>query len=89
MSIEEFNLLDEQSKRVIIFEADKITERNDNLTKFQLYTFDDFFIETKTSRQNSFKRTISTYTVKELPFYYTNAVQAYLHNSLKELVRVK
>lgn len=62
MTAEEFNRLDEQSKRVIIFEADKIAENSDYLTKSELFTIDDFFIEVKTSPQNNFKRTITTYT---------------------------
>lgn len=33
MTIEQFNLLDEQSKRVIIFNADKLAERVDDFTK--------------------------------------------------------
>ncbi len=61
MTIEEFNRLDEQSKKIFLFEADKIDERDEGLTKIQLFKIDDFFIETRRNNETPSKRYISTY----------------------------
>ncbi len=67
MTIEEFNNLDEESKQVIIFEADKISERKDDFTKYELFTIHDFFIEIKTSVSYDSKRVTTLYTLNNLP----------------------
>jgi hypothetical protein len=67
MTIEEFNNLDEESKRVVIFEADKVSELRNDRTKFELFYVPDFYIETKTSIRYNSKRTITSYALSELP----------------------
>ena len=75
MTIEEFNNLDEETKRVIIFEANKICEEQNDYTKYELFYIPDVFIETKTSMRYNFKRTISTYTLYTLPLVYVANVR--------------
>lgn len=70
MTIENFNLLSNSEKTVLIFEANQITERLDDTIKYQLFKIDNFYIETKTSLLGNFKRVINTYTLKDLPAQY-------------------
>ena len=75
MNSEEFNNLDEETQRVILFEADKISEKHNEYTKFELFYIRDIFIETRTSMRNHFRRTITTYTLNTLPLIYGANVQ--------------
>jgi hypothetical protein len=75
MSIEEFDNLDKEGQRVIIFEAEKVAGMNNYFTKTELFFYQDLFIETKISMINNFKRIISTYTLTNLPFHYADLVQ--------------
>jgi hypothetical protein len=75
MTPEEFRRLDLESKRVLLFEANKIAEREDDNTKYELFSVNNLFIETKTSRQFTFKRTLATYTLNELPSVYAANLQ--------------
>jgi hypothetical protein len=74
MRMEEFNNLDEERKRLIIFDADKVSEKLIDSTKYELFAIQDFFIETKTSISYDFKRTISTYTINNLPVRYASEI---------------
>ena len=74
MRMEEFNNLNEESKRLIIFDADKVSEKLIDSTKYELFAIHDFFIETKTSISYDFKRTISTYTINNLPVRYASEI---------------
>ncbi len=70
MTAEEFNELDEGRKDVMIFEADKIAEVRSSYTTFELFSIDRFYIEARSSVNNKFKRSISTYTLSNLPVIY-------------------
>jgi len=75
MTIEEFNGLNEETKRILLFEADKVSECTNDFEKFELFYIKDFFIETKTSIRYKFKRCIETYTLNTLPLMYSAEVQ--------------
>lgn len=70
MTLEEFNMIDDESKKVLIFEASKIAERRDDCSKFELFNINNFFVEARTSPQYSFKRTMATYASEDLPLAY-------------------
>ncbi|HEX8356280.1 MAG TPA: hypothetical protein VF610_02665 [Segetibacter sp.] len=70
MTLQEFNRLDAQSKKVVLFEANKVAERQDGDCRYELFSFSNFFIEIKTSRHYTFKRTITTYRSEEVPANY-------------------
>ena len=70
MLIEQFERLSEHEKKVQLFEAKKITERSDSFSRYELFYLDNFFIESKTSQQKTFKRTLTCYTLSELPLIY-------------------
>ena len=70
MTAEQFDKLDEEQKKILIFEAKKITERFEQRMKFELFQIDNFFVETKTSLQHKFKRVVATFSRKELPGNY-------------------
>lgn len=74
MTIEIFNTLNEQQKVELIFDANKITEKVDNETNYQLFQIDNFFVEAKTSLEGKFKRSFTTYSLKELPAEYAGEV---------------
>lgn len=74
MTIEMFDVLDEHQKVKLIFDANMISESNDDEIRYQLFQIENFYVETKTSLQNSFKRVISTYTLKNLPAEYLSEI---------------
>lgn len=74
MTIENFNNLNEQQKVELIFDANKITEKVDNEANYQLFQINDFFVEAKTSLEGKFKRSFTTYSLKELPVEYAGEV---------------
>lgn len=74
MTIKEFNALGYEQKVKLIFDANKIAEKADNEANFQLFEIDNFFIETKISLEGKFKRSFTTYSLKELPVGYAGEV---------------
>lgn len=76
MTIDDFGLLGEHDKVRLIFDANKITEKVDTEANYQLFQIDNFYVETKTSLEGKYKRTIKTYTLKELPVDYAGEVVA-------------
>ncbi|MCW3115717.1 MAG: hypothetical protein JWR18_4113 [Segetibacter sp.] len=74
MTIDDFKILEEHQKVQLIFDANKITEKIDNESNYQLFQIDNFFVETKTSLEGKFKRSIKTYALKELPVDYVGEV---------------
>lgn len=74
MTPEKFNSLNEQHKVELIFDANKITEKVDNKANYQLFQINNFFVEVKTSLEGKFKRSFTTYTLKELPVEYAGEV---------------
>ena len=63
MTVDEFNRLDEQSKKIYLFEADKIAERYEGVTKIQLFKIDNFIIETRANTQTRPKRDMAAYAL--------------------------
>ena len=61
MTVEEFNRLDEQTKKIYLFEADKIAERDEGVTKIQLFKIDDFIVETRANTQTHPNRDMAAY----------------------------
>ena len=74
MTIEMFNALSFQEKAELIFDAKKITEKAGNEDNYQLFQINNFFIETRTSREGKFKRSFKSFTLKELPADYISEV---------------
>lgn len=76
MTAAEFKYLDEESRDIIIFEAEKIAEMKNMFSKFELFSFLDFFIETEISLVNNIRKTTLTYTYNNLPDYYAGSVSS-------------
>jgi hypothetical protein len=76
MTIDDFKILNDHQKVQVIFDANKITEKVDNEANYQLFQIDNFFVETRTSLEGKFKRSIRTFTLKELPIDYAGEVVA-------------
>lgn len=78
MSTEDFENLSEQEKKIQLFEARKVTERYDPFSKYELFYIDNFFVESKTSKLQLFKRTIKCYSLTDLPLMYAGSLQVLL-----------
>ena len=74
MTINDFKMLEDHQKVQIIFDAEKVSEKIDDVANYQLFQIDNFFVETKTSLEGKFKRSIKTFTLKELPVEYAGEV---------------
>lgn len=83
MTVEEFNNLDEEQKKVAIFDAKKITERVDHSEKYELFKIDNFFIETKISLQRKFRRVINTFSPEEVKHKYSSNDLAFPRGSFR------
>jgi hypothetical protein len=67
MSKEEFNELSEEEKKVVIFEAEKVAERKDEGSKFEVFRIGNFYVEVKTSTVHAYKRIIKTVDLRTIP----------------------
>src|SRR5215218_4156002 len=76
MTVDDFKMLEDHQKVQLIFDANKISEKVDNEANYQLFQIDNFYVETKTSLEGKFKRSIKTYTLKDLPTDYAGEVLA-------------
>lgn len=76
MTLEDFTVLPEQEKRMVLFDANKVDERIDQINRYELFKVDQFFIEVKTCLVGKFKRFIQPYTLKDLPLEYCGKVLA-------------
>jgi hypothetical protein len=74
MTIDDFKMLEDHQKVQLIFDANKISEKIDDVANYQLFQIDNFFVESKTSLEGKFKRTIRTFSLKELPVEYAGEV---------------
>ena len=74
MTIDDFKILEDHQKVQLIFDANKISEKIDDVANYQLFQIDNFFVESKTSLEGKFKRTIRTFSLKELPVEYAGEV---------------
>ena len=99
MTIENFKNLNHQQKVELIFDANKITEKVDNEANYQLFQINNFFVEAKSSLDGKFKRSFTTYTLRELPVSYVEEVlsipivvlndQKHIHDSKKSDLIIK
>lgn len=76
MTIEDFRNLNDNQKIQMIFDADKIAEKIDNESNYQLFRIESFYVETKTSLFGTFKRTFVAYSLKDLPADYAGEVMS-------------
>lgn len=78
MTIEEFEKLSDEEKRIQLFEAQKVAERYSGFSKYQLFLIDDFFVETKINSLHLFRRTMTCYTNKTLPAEYYDVLSSFI-----------
>src|SRR5438067_3652571 len=74
MTIDDFRQLEDNKKVQLIFDANKIAEKIDNEANYQLFQIGNFYVETKTSLEGKFKRSIKSYSLRELPIDYAGEV---------------
>ncbi len=71
MTIQEFNLLNDQRKKEIIIDAHKVAEyQDDHSSRFELFHFEDFYIEVKVNFQHRYRKIINTYSFQDIPLIY-------------------
>jgi hypothetical protein len=70
MTIKEFAEMDDQRKRIAIFESTKIAERYEGASKFELFQIDDFFVEVEVNILFRIRRSIRAFRFSELPGIY-------------------
>lgn len=58
----------------MIFDAEKIAEQSDGEVNYQLFQIENFYVEAKTSLEGKFRRTITTYSLVDLPGAYVTEV---------------
>ena len=75
MTASQFNSLDDQEKKVVLFEAKKVSEKFDEVYKCELFQIGDFFIESRTSRETKINRTLQTYTAESKPEGYAYNIE--------------
>ncbi len=66
MTAPEFEMLDENQKKIVLFEANKIAEKIEATYKTELFQVDDFFIESKISLNPTLKRILTILKTKPL-----------------------
>ena len=64
MTANEFEMLDENGKNIVLFEANKIAEKIEDDYKTELFQVDEFFIESKITLDSTSKRVLTTLKTK-------------------------
>jgi hypothetical protein len=81
MTAGQFETLDDQAKKIALFEAKKISEKFEDLYKCELFKIGDFYVESKTCRETKIKRTLRIYNQESVPGdYYTIGEMYQLEN---------
>ena len=62
MTANEFENLDDNDKKVVLFEANKIAEKLEGSQKTEVFKIDNFYIESKTSIVFKTKRVLTIVT---------------------------
>lgn len=73
MTAEQFNNLNDEDKKIALFEAKKITEVFEEPHKVELFQIGELFIESRTTPQTRAKRTIKTFSDGETPAYFSSS----------------
>ena len=79
MTPEQFNKLDEQKKKFLACNDEKLCEKWDDFFKYELFTIDKFFVEVKIGQMHHFKKQIVAYSLQEVPTMYGATVWASLN----------
>ena len=66
MTANEFEMLDENGKNIVLFEANKIAEKIEDDYKTELFQVDEFFIESKITLDSTSKRVLTTLKTKPI-----------------------
>ena len=66
MTAKEFENLDDNDKKVALFEANKIAEKLDGSQKTEVFKIDNFYIESKTSMVLRTKRVLTIFNSDRL-----------------------
>jgi hypothetical protein len=61
MTLDQYNNLTDQQKKGMLFDAIKIDEREDDITTYELFQIDDFFVEVSRSVTLKFRKILRTY----------------------------
>ena len=70
MTVGQFNNLNDEEKKIALFEATKISEKFEDLYKCELFQIGDFFIESRTDKHTKINRTLKTFPAAERPVDY-------------------
>jgi hypothetical protein len=70
MTIEEFNTLTDKEKKELLIDAKKLTEREDDVAKYEIFQIDSFFVEVSRSVTYKFRKILNTYSSKDLPLRF-------------------
>jgi hypothetical protein len=74
MTPEAFNELEDVEKSGLVFDANKLDEKDDEFITYSLFSLDGFYVEVKTSKERLFKKIIKGYSLKDLPLMYTGNI---------------
>jgi hypothetical protein len=66
MTLEEFNKLDDKQKKELLIDAKKLTEREDDVAKYEVFQIDSFLVEVSRSVTHKFRKIIRAYKLPDL-----------------------
>jgi len=61
MTIEEFEAVSDLEKKSLLVDANKLSEREDAIAKYEIFQIDDFYVEVSLSVTHKFRRILRIY----------------------------
>jgi len=67
MELEEFNRLSDQAQKELLIDAKKITEREDDVAKYEVFQIDNFLVEVSRSVVHKFRKILRVSSLEDTP----------------------
>ncbi|GEO12142.1 hypothetical protein [Segetibacter aerophilus] len=76
MTIEQYNNLPDRQKKELLMDASKIDEHEDEISTYEFFRIEDFYVEVSRSVTYKYRRILNTYSLKDIPLNYAGRVAA-------------
>ncbi|GEO09497.1 hypothetical protein [Segetibacter aerophilus] len=74
MNLEQYNNLPDRQKKELLIDAFKIDEHEDEISTYELFRIEDFYVEVSKSVIFKFRKILNTYALKDIPLNYAGKV---------------
>jgi hypothetical protein len=74
VSFENFNSLSDKQKKDLLVDAKKVSEYQQDLVRYELFTLEDFYVEVKIDFLQRYRIITGAYSLQNIPKRYTGQI---------------